>query len=64
MPKPPKNHQVPMPPRPTVEAFKEIVERHCTNAGVKRVADLTALQVEQLIDELALHFPQQPTEIW
>jgi hypothetical protein len=46
----------PPPKKPSVQTFKEIVERHCHNWGVTLVQDLCSDQTRALIDELAEHF--------
>jgi hypothetical protein len=44
------------PKMPSVETFKEIVERHCHKWGVSSVDNLCQEQTQALIEELAQHF--------
>ncbi len=46
----------PTPKMPSVEAFKEIVERHCRKWSVSNVDGLCQVQTHDLIVELAQHF--------
>jgi hypothetical protein len=46
----------PAPAKPSVEEFKEIVERHCHKWGVSSVDNLCQEQTQALIEELAQHF--------
>jgi hypothetical protein len=45
-----------VPKMPSVETFKEIIERHCQRWHVASVENLCTQQTQDLIDELAPYF--------
>jgi hypothetical protein len=51
-----QEESTPVSKRPSVEEFKEIVERHCHKWSVSSVDNLCTVQTQDLIDELSQHF--------